>query len=29
MNEEYIIPTMVETEMFIQEAVAVRLKAIE
>ena len=29
LNEEYIIPTMGETEMFIQEAVAVGLKAIE
>jgi len=29
LSEEYIIPTMGETEMFIQEAVAVGLKAIE
>jgi malate dehydrogenase (oxaloacetate-decarboxylating) len=29
LNEEYIIPTMGETEMFIQEAVAVGWKAIE
>jgi len=29
LNEEYIVPTMVETEVFINEAVAVGMKAIE
>jgi len=29
LSEEYIVPTMVETEVFINEAVAVGLKAIE
>lgn len=29
LNDEYIVPTMMETEVFINEAVAVGLKAIE
>jgi len=29
LNEEYIVPTMLETEVFINEAVAVGMKAIE
>jgi malate dehydrogenase (oxaloacetate-decarboxylating) len=29
IHEEYIIPTMAETEMYVEEAVAVGLKAIE
>ncbi|MEE8593316.1 MAG: malic enzyme-like NAD(P)-binding protein, partial [Candidatus Bipolaricaulota bacterium] len=29
LNEEYIVPTMMETDVFINEAVAVGLKAIE